>query len=85
MFLGVRTHELFMILAAVKEEVVQQSRSRGGTRVKVKQLAQLVIIIGDVQRVLKARRSDMMTKAAQAQHSAVAEQISDIAEVFALK
>lgn len=83
MFLRVRTHDLFVILAPVKEEVVQQSRSCGRTRVKMKELAELVIIIGNVQRVLKARRSDVMAEAAETQHGAVSEQIPDIAEVFA--
>lgn len=83
--LGVGAHKLLVILAVVEEEIVKQPRSGGRTRVQVQQLAQLVVVIRYVERVLKARRAYMMAEAAQAEHRAVSEQIPHIAEIFVLK
>ena len=75
---GVRIGDLFMLVAVVEEQIVQQPGARGGLRVKAEEAAQQEGVVGHIQRVLKARRTDVVSEFAQTKYRFIVEQIAYI-------
>lgn len=80
-FGGVGVGDPFVIMPVVEEQIVKKPRARRWFRVKAEEAAQQEIVVGHIQRVLKARRAAVMSEFAEAKHRFIVKKIAYAAVV----
>lgn len=73
-----------MCMPVIKEEVMQKSGTGTGSLIKVEQLAKLIIIVGNIQTMLKTGRASVMSEILHLTDNAAFEKIGNEGVILAV-